>query len=1004
MGSLLFASRLRQGLTLGVLCALVIWFTESSGWLEGVQRGALNTMFNWRGWHQPSPDIILVEADEGTLARFGQWPLPRHVYADLVNNLKESGARTIVFDVQFPVHSESPQDDRALVEACRRAGNVIQAAVFSPQALPDVSMTEAQTRELSRNAARFRITDIGKAGLDASSGTAPFKELLETAPLVGHVTVYPEWDGGLLRIPHLIRYRGDAYPSLALAAAAHFLGVKPKDIVADDHEIRIAGRRIPISKSGEALVNWAGPTGVIPSFTFQQVLEPRRDLRLPKDTFKDAVVLIGITHPGAYERYATPFSPNQPAVELQANALDNILENRPLFEASELWHLLLLLTACLLAGVLTAHRGARASALWMAGIVALLWFFGFALLWRERVYLDIATPILGVLLTCAATLGYRQLRDARDLKIAEERYALAARGANDGIWDWNLQTGEIYYSPRWRSMLGLGQSTSTSPEEWFKRVHHEDADKLQADLQRHLEGNSLHFENEHRILHADDTYRWVLARGLRVAGERDQPARIAGSLTDITERRVAEETLLHNAFYDGLTGLPNRALFMDRLGRAMGRARRHGHYLFAVLFLDLDRFKVVNDSLGHVIGDQLLVAVARRLESCLRPGDTAARLGGDEFTLLLDDIHDDKDATRIAERFQSELAKPFLLDGHEVFAGASIGIAISGERGVSTPYQRPEELLRDADTAMYRAKALGRGRHEVFDADMHARAVALLQLETDLRHALERQDFHVFYQPIVSLETGRISGFEALARWEHPERGLVPPGEFIALAEETGLVIALDYTILDQACRQLRRWHQQFEGASTPTLALSANLSSKHFSQGDVVADIERILRECDFPPHSLRLEVTESVILDNIESAATVLSRLKALGVQLSLDDFGTGYSSLSYLHRLPLDILKVDRSFVARMGGEDDNTEIVRAIVTLARNMKMAVIAEGVETEEQVRLLQELSCNYGQGFYFSRPLPAEEAARMLEENRAWQGADALSRLENNGALRVPE
>jgi diguanylate cyclase (GGDEF)-like protein/PAS domain S-box-containing protein len=1001
--SLLFASRLRQGLTLGVLCALVIWLAESSGWLEGMQRGALNAMFNWRGRLTPSPNVILVEADEGVVAHYGQWPLPRKVYADLVRRLKHYGVKTIAFDVQFPVHSERPQDDRALVEACREAGNVVQAAVFSPQSLPDASMTPAKSKGLRQNAARFRITDLGESGLDASAATAPFRELLNTAPLIGHVTVYPEWGGGLLRIPHFIRYRGDAYPSLALATAMHYLDIKPKDVIATDDEILIAGRHIPINEYGEALVNWTGPTGVIPAYTFQQVLETRPELRLPAGTFKDAVVLIGITHPGAYERYATPFSPNQPAVELQANALENILENRPLGEAPEAWHLLLLLMACLLAGVLTAHRGARASALWMVGIAILLWFTGFALLWHERIYLDIATPVLGVLLTCAATLAYRQLRDARDLKIAEERYVLAARGANDGIWDWDLQSGEIYYSPRWRAMLGLNQSLPATPEDWFKRVHHADTDKLRADLKRHLEGNSAHFENEHRILHLDGTYRWVLARGLRVAGKQGRPARIAGSLTDITSRKSAEETLLHNAFYDGLTGLPNRALFMDRLGRAMGRARRHDNYLFAVLFLDLDRFKVVNDSLGHVIGDQLLIAVAKRLESCLRHGDTAARLGGYEFSLLLDDIHDDKDATRVAERFQTELSKPFLLDNHEVFAAASIGIAISGERGAATPYQRPEELLRDADTAMYRAKALGRSRHEVFDSDMHARAVALLKLETDLRHALERQDFRVFYQPIVSLQTGHITGFEALARWEHPERGLVPPSEFIALAEETGLVIALDYAILGQACRQIRSWHEQFhaesagtpgeakagrEKTSTPSppgFALSANLSSKHFSQGDVVTEIERILVECDFPPQSLRLEVTESVILDNIESAATVLYRLKALGVQLALDDFGTGYSSLSYLHRLPLDILKIDRSFVARIGAERDNTAIVRAIITLAHNMDMAVIAEGIETLEQVTLLRELGCGYGQGFFFAQPLSTEDTTALLKEDQNW-------------------
>jgi diguanylate cyclase (GGDEF)-like protein/PAS domain S-box-containing protein len=989
--SLLSASRFRQGCILGLLCALFIASAELSGWLDGLQRGTLNAMFRSRGWSVPSPNIVLVEAEEGTVARYGQWPLPRQVYANLIRSLHKSGAKTIAFDVQFPVASERPKDDRAFVQACREAGNVIQAMVFSPQEMPDLSMNPAQGKGLRENAKRFRITSTGDEGRDAVAATAAFKELLDTAPMTGHVTVVPEWSGGLLRLPHIFRYQGDVYPSLALATAIHYLGLKPKDVVATDDAIKIGGRTIPINENGETLVNWTGPTGTIPSYTFQDVLEPNPDERVPPDTFKDAIVLIGITHPGAYERYATPFSPNQPAVELQANALDNILENRALREAPDSWHLLLLVFASLVAGVLTAHRGARASALWTAGIIVVLWFLGFGLLWRILLYLDVSTSMLGVLLTCATTLAYRQLRDARDLKIAEERYALAARGANDGIWDWNLQTGEIYYSPRWHSMLGYADTPlPPQPEEWFNRIHSQDVDKLRADLDRHLNGHSTHFENEHRILHADGTYRWVLARGLRVLEANGAPGRIAGSLTDMTDRKVAEEQLLHNAFYDGLTGLPNRALFMDRLGRAIGRARRHTDYMFAVLFLDLDRFKVVNDSLGHVIGDQLLITVARRLESCLRPGDTAARLGGDEFTLLLDDIHDEEDATRVADRFQAELAKPFSVSGHEVFPGASIGIAISGNKGTMTRYERPDDLLRDADTAMYSAKATGRGRHEIFDEGMHTRAVDLLKLETDFRRALEHRDFYVYYQPIVSLKTGRIAGFEALARWQHPERGIVPPGEFIALAEETGLIIQLDHTILNQACRQLCSWQDEYKAAttaaSTPSLVLSANLSSRHFSQPNLPAQIKQILDASGFPAEHVRLEITESVILENIESAARLLNQLKELGVQLALDDFGTGYSSLSYLHRLPLDVLKIDRSFVTRMDGKEENSEIVRAIITLARNMKMTVIAEGVETEEQLQQLAELDCDFGQGFYFGRPLSSEQTGEILMQDRVWE------------------
>ena len=356
-------------------------------------------------------------------------------------------------------------------------------------------------------------------------------------------------------------------------------------------------------------------------------------------------------------------------------------------------------------------------------------------------------------------------RAEESLRESEERYALAVLGANEGLWDWNLKTNQFYYSPRWKSMLGCEENEiQTSPDEWFNRIHPEDRVRVKDEMAAHHGGLTPHFENEHRMLHKDGTYRWMLARGIAVRDAQGKAYRMAGSQTDITEGKVA----------DVLTGLPNRILFMDRLGRSVERAKYRKGYLFAVFFLDLDRFKVVNDSLGHLIGDQLLIATARRLQTCLHTGDTIARLGGDEFSILVDDIREVSDATRIAERIERQLALPFNINGHEVFTTASIGIALS-----SSGYERPEDLLRDADTAMYRAKALGKARYEVFDTAMRERAVARLQLETDLRRALEREEFRVYYQLIVSLDDGRISGCEALLRWQHPKRGLISPSEFI---------------------------------------------------------------------------------------------------------------------------------------------------------------------------------------------------------------------------------
>ncbi|HEX7956917.1 MAG TPA: EAL domain-containing protein, partial [Pyrinomonadaceae bacterium] len=434
----------------------------------------------------------------------------------------------------------------------------------------------------------------------------------------------------------------------------------------------------------------------------------------------------------------------------------------------------------------------------------------------------------------------------------------------------------------------------------------------------------------------------------------------------------AEEQLLHDAFHDALTGLPNRALFMDHVKLAIQRSRRSGNRLFAALFLDLDRFKIINDSLGHMVGDQLLVGIAHRLEACLRPGDTVARLGGDEFTILLEDLASTEDAIDVARRVQEAVTQPFNIGGHEVFTTASIGIALS-----NTGYERAEDLLRDADTAMYRAKLEGKKRHVVFDKGMHDRAMELLQIETDLRRALTRGEFFLNYQPIVDLETGKISSFEALVRWRHPERGLVMPGDFVSVAEETGLIVPLGLFVLNEACRQMRSWQKL--GLADERVTISVNLSSRQFSQADLIEQISSALRDSGLRASNLKIEITESMVAENIDTAIDMLTQLRALGVGISIDDFGTGYSSLSYLHRFPIDTLKIDRSFVTQMTDNAENAEIVRTIVTLARSLDMDVIAEGVETREQLRQLGSLGCDYGQGYLFSRPVGAGQAVELL-------------------------
>ena len=566
------------------------------------------------------------------------------------------------------------------------------------------------------------------------------------------------------------------------------------------------------------------------------------------------------------------------------------------------------------------------------------------------------------------------------LRESEERYALAMGGAHDGLFDWDLRRNRIHFSPRWKEMLGHAEADiGSAPEEWLGRIHPEEVGEFRQRLDAHLEGREAHFEMECRIRHRDGSYRWMLSRGLAVRDERGEAYRMAGSLTDVTRRREAEERLLHDALHDSLTGLANRTLFGDRLRQAVARGRRRDDYSFAVLYVDLDQFKVVNDSLGHLAGDEVLVALARRFESCLRPGDTVARLGGDEFAVLVEDVDDVSQALRIADRIHDELGPPLKIRGHELFATASVGIA----RGAAS-YEHAHDVLRDADIAMYRAKRRGPGNSEIFDAPMYAAATLRLGMETDLRRALERQELRLHFQPVVSLATHRIAGMEALVRWQHPERGLLLPDEFIPLAEEIGTIVPLGRWVLRSACAEARRWQEQANGG--PPVAVSVNLSGHQFSQPDVPALVCEVLDESGLPAPSLRLELTESALMDDPAGAAAKLGQLKRVGVNLEIDDFGTGYSSLSYLRRFPIDALKIDRAFVSRMDAEVEDRDIVRTIVTLAANLGVSAVAEGVETPAQAAQLRSFNCPYAQGFLFSPPVVAGEAAALLR-SRILQG-----------------
>jgi diguanylate cyclase (GGDEF)-like protein/PAS domain S-box-containing protein len=581
-------------------------------------------------------------------------------------------------------------------------------------------------------------------------------------------------------------------------------------------------------------------------------------------------------------------------------------------------------------------------------------------------------------------LTYTEVTDLKRreaaLKQSEERYALAAQGSNDGLWDWDIKNNRVYYSPRWKSMLGCREDEIGSGiDDWFQRVHADDIDELKAALDAHLSGATTHVEVEYRIRHSDGRYRWMLLRGMSVADPQSgKPARMAGSQTDITERKRTEQQLLHDAFHDGLTGLPNRALFMDRLGQALTRSKRDSTRSFAVMFLDLDHFKYVNDSLGHSAGDSLIVTIARRLDNSRRASDTVARLGGDEFALLIEDISSKESALDIAERLRQSMSKPVNLLGQEIFPTASMGIAVA-----HAGYERPEEMLVDADLAMYEAKSVGRDRVALFSPEMRAHSSKQLELGSDLRRAFERNELVMFYQPIIGMQDGRIAGFEALIRWRHPVKGIVPPGDFIPLAEETGLIIPIGWWVIEESSRRMQAWN--LTRGEESQMMMSINISARQFKEPGLIDRIADLIEENSLTAAQIKLEITESLLMDNPEVATEWLSNLKALGVSLSIDDFGTGYSSLSYLHRFPFDYLKVDRSFVATMFEKRENMEIVRAIVALGTNLGMQIIAEGVETVEQYEMLRELGCHFAQGYYFSRPIPEADAQALMNRDPKW-------------------
>lgn len=918
----------------GAIAAIAVAGLFQIGVWRPLEQIAYNALFRLRGPIPWNDKVIIVAIDEPSLKALGRFPWPRQQYAQLIETLAPAEPSTIVLDLLFP---ESSPDDERLSQAMIEQGQVILAQSWD----------------------------------DTGAPLLPNTQLRQNAIATGHVLKQEDADG----IPRHIKPQIQGVLALGIVATQVYSLVQ--------EPVTFPNLEEPL------WVNWPGPVRLAPQYSFVDVVRGQ----ISPETFRQKIVLVGATA-ATLDSLSTPYNRNPPAngVYLQAAVINNLLQDNFLAKQSERWLILILfiggpVLSYGLSLVLDRQRqvtqGKKSRfplALYFLlpqlgwGIVSLICF-------QAGYWLLVASPIALFTITGGAVIVADQFKTNALLAQSEERYALAVSGSNEGLWDWYLDSSEIYFAPRWKSLLGFAENEiGDRPEEWFDRVHPEDRDRLLEDIRSHRFGATPHLENEHRLLHKDGTYRWMLCRGLAIRDRSDRAYRMAGSQTDITERKWAEEQLRYSAYHDTLTDLPNRAFFIDRLRQALKKVQKQPEYVFAVLFLDLDRFKLINDSLGHMVGDQLLVGLAQRLQTCLRPGDIVARLGGDEFTILLQQMHDISDAMRVAERIQEAIALPFYLNTHEVFTTTSIGIVLS-----TIGYEKPEDLLRDADTAMYRAKARGKSCSEIFDKSMHAYVVAQLQLETDLRRAIEAQEFQLYYQPIISLATGKISGFEALVRWPHASRGMISPAEFIPLAEETGLIIALGWWVLHESCRQLSVWQKHLPQAQS--LMMSVNLSGVQFMQLNLIERVEQILQETGLSGRNLKLEITESVIMVNGESAMSLLDQLKALNIQLAIDDFGTGYSSFGRLHRLPIHTLKIDRSFVSRI--EDTQASegwgIVQTIVSLAHYLNLDVVGEGVESIQQLSQLRAMGCEYGQGYFFSKPVDAIAAERLLTTTPHW-------------------
>jgi diguanylate cyclase (GGDEF)-like protein/PAS domain S-box-containing protein len=813
----------------------------------------------------------------------------------------------------------------------------------------------------------------------------PLAALGDMAAGAGHLSGAFDADGSLRYEFPAVALDGSYYPSLPIRAAAAYLGINWADVqLRLGQDITLGTYRVPLDSRNRLIVNYHGPTGSFASYSLVDVL----DGKVPSAAFTGKLVLVGATGLGIADFIRTPFDERLPGVERYASIIDRILHGGALQQPA--WSNLVNLAAILLLGIfvtLTASRLNMVLAIILAGLALAAWFFICQYAFdTQRLWLNLLFPSVTVIATFASIALMRGITEERQRRLAEislrrseERYALSARGANDGLWDWDLVSGHFYTSPRWHSITGLDPAALTNTAaDWYDRVLAADLDTLQAAVQAHLTGGAAHLEHEFRLRHSDGSERWMLVRGLKIVDTAQRPVRMAGSMTDITSRKQTEQQLLFDARFDRLTGLANRASLRERADFALQMIARDSNLDALMMIIDLDRFKDVNDSLGQGTGDKLLISVARALQDVVGAQDTLAHLGEDEYGILRL-IEDDAAAItdQLIAAVQQAINQPFTIDDRLIEITASIGVALASEAQTTSA----DTLLADANLAVYRAKAQGRARAVKFDPSMQQTALKRLDLVSDLRQAVANgNELELFYQPIMRLQGSGIHGFEALIRWRHPQHGLVSPGDFIPLAEETGMIIEIGRRCIWQTCRQIAAW--QAETGFAPQVAV--NVSGRQLETEAIVEDIRQALAETAIPTEALKIEITESMVMDNPERTEALLARIVALGVKVSIDDFGTGYSSLSHLHRFPFHTLKIDRSFVIRLTENREGFEICKAIAKLAHILRRDVVAEGIETTAQAEHLRGLDVEYGQGYLFSRPLPVAEATLFLRQQLA--------------------